>query len=200
MFTQAVYQSQFNPHSFWFRYNLGLIYFKGGRYQEAAESLEKAMAAKWEQNQGLIYLSKIYQPMIGKIGDIDNRIRSNLKIGYGNCTMLLVLSHYYLKDFPEALRYAASALGPDIAHQDFLYYYAGLAAYNLKRYDQSVYFLKECIKKNPQHADAFYYLGLCLKALGKEEMALVSLQQAAVLHQTVGPLLPIAEGMNPQIF
>jgi len=57
-----------NPDFFWFHYNLGVIYFKEGRYKEALESFKKALATKPQQAFEFIRFSRrIYLPIIQKI-------------------------------------------------------------------------------------------------------------------------------------
>jgi len=56
---------EINPYFFWFHYNLGVVYFKKGQYEQAAVSFKKAQDTVPKHNLKFIRASKvIYVPIV----------------------------------------------------------------------------------------------------------------------------------------
>jgi len=176
---------EMNPHFFWFYYNLGVIHFRKESHQEAIELLSKALLLKPEHAFRFIFLSqRIYLPILltqdkFKVEEI---MKAQLKQGYHDSYMMLILSFYELKDYAKMAQAAIRAIDFKIGDDDgSFFYYAAIAFYELKQFDKATYFLKKCLQKNPQYADAYHYLGLSSDALGFREIATKLLKQAELL-------------------
>ncbi len=78
---------EINPHFFWFYYNLGVIYLKKGRYQEAREAFNKAKDIQPERVLFFIKNSRrIYLPLVAKgMKDIQKELTNQLKEDYRKC-------------------------------------------------------------------------------------------------------------------
>jgi len=114
--------------------------------------------------------------------------------------ILLTLSHYRLKNYRGVLDEVTYALKSELGSQEVFYYYAALALYKLKRYDQAVFFLKKSIKIEPRHTEAFQYLGLILKESGKQETALKVFKQAKILYETKDSFINKVERIGLEVF
>jgi len=90
---------EINPNFFWFHYNLGLIYFKEERFEQALESFKMALATKPQQAFEFIRTSRrIYLPMLTRHkGDINVKIKTQLEIAYRRGYALMLLSQHYIK-------------------------------------------------------------------------------------------------------
>ena len=104
-----------------------------------------------------------------------------------------------MKDFAKVVQYSREALAISLPDKQFFIHYLGVAAYELKEYQKAVPYFYQVIEIDPQHTDAFYYLGLCLNALGQEEKGKAVLRQAAILYQTEGPSIKEDE-LNVRVF
>jgi len=189
-----------NPHFFWFHYNLGVIYFKQGRFDQSIESLKRSLGIRPEISLQILISSKLFMDIIIKGGELDNALDENLKTGYHDAYTLLILGYYHLQDFPQMFNNAVQALQWDLDPTGLYHFYAGVAAYHLMNYGESVSFFKEYIRINPESADAHFYLGLNLKALDQEKTAAQFLQQAAFLHQNNPSSLLNIDDIQIQIF
>jgi len=173
-----------NPQYFWSHYNLGIIHFKDARYQLASDSFQKAITTKPDMTLKSIFSSKIYQQILMNINDQDYSLMQDLRTGYRDSYQMLVLSNYYMNNFSRMFHSSRMALNAHIENPDIFYYYQGLAAFQLKDYDQSVSLLMEAISRNPDHSNSHHYLGLSLKAIGKDVVGGKVLQKAAILAET----------------
>lgn len=192
--------SRINPRFFWPHYNLGLIYFKRGYYQKAVDSFNRALATKLEDNFDVVNTSKVYNPLLMSSYQFTRQTIGRLKTAYRHSHVLLVLSCYYLNNFSEMFHRATQAIAFNLDEDGSFYYYAGLAAYKIRRFQEGAYFLKEYTAINPEFANAFYYLGLSLKALGQEELATIALGRAKLLRLTEESEILMTEDINLQMF
>ena len=199
---------ELNPSFFWFYYNLGLIDFKSGRYQEAGELFKKSVTV--DPQRTFLYIAaspRIYLPIVAELSPRDTRwdqlARAQLKNGYRDGYALLVLSQYHLKNFQGMIGYAHAAIEADLNQDGLFYFYSAVAAYELKQYPTTIYFLQEYISKNADNPEAYHYLGLALRDLGKEPLAAGAFKREEYLSQekskTVS-LMDLAQDMDLQVY
>ena len=179
MYKKAI---QLNPKFFWFYHNLGVIYFQNGRYGEAVDVLRRGVKTDAHDTLSAIQSSKvIYRSILIEEASFANNTVRRLGEGYKNAYRMLVLSQYHQKNFFAMLDAANAALAAKFPEEEFFYYYAGVAAYQLKDYAKAADLLQRCIQEDPKLSDAYYFLGLSLKALGKEDEGEKFLGQGTVL-------------------
>lgn len=168
-----------------FHYNLGVIYFKNKKYLEASELFNKAINTELAGNIYTFYNCLIYRQLLTKDisqlsnDDIEKRIVSD----YSRSYLFLVLCYHFLGDLDKMKEYSIKGINPHFESQDFFNFYAGLSSYELKEYPEAISYFKECIKLNPDFADAYYYAGLCLKINRQEEKAEKFLKKAIILKK-----------------
>ncbi len=160
------------PQFFWFRYNLGVIYYRKQDYVKAAKCFKAAIALDLEESIVFISMSKMYKPMLWS-GAVNTRekLMSRMREGYLNVCFLLVLSSNALKQYDDVYRYAKKAIKEDLGAQASFYYYAGVGAFYVGGFDRAVKLLRKSIKLSPNYADAYYYLGLSLKKSGYDSLS-----------------------------
>jgi len=190
-YTQAI---TINPHIFWFHYNLGIIYYKLGKYEEAVKYLKAAIDKKPEHALMFTGYSRVYRRITRQADNYKEVLESRVRWGYNKCFALLVLSHYQLKQYPQTYGVASYALRATTEYKDFFYYYAGVATFKTKEYSKSVYFLRESVKLNPSNRDALFHLSLGLRNLGAEEMAAIMLKR--ILSMRNEEERPLLKGEN----
>ena len=202
----------FEPEFFWNYYNLGVIYYNKGQYKEVIDYLKKGTALNPQKSLELIRNSKVIYRSI-RTDDLidDGQLLLRLKMGYQDAYRLLVLSHLKLKQYSLAMDFANLAIqSTDGATEDF-YYYGGLAAYEMKSYDEATRYFQICLSKDPDHPEAYRYIGLILEATGKKDSAQKVLGRAEKLRQQrhwqprkkiIGFEIPTVEGqgINLRIF
>ena len=167
-----------NPYYFWHHYNLGLIFYNAGHYQEAEKSFKNAVELGAEGTLKMTVSSKVYRDILGRMRKVDYSLQEQLISGYRGAYQLLILIDEQANNFPGMYSYATRAIKLGFEKDGSLNYSAGRAAYELKEYEKAVIFLQESLKLREANADAYNYLGLSLKALGKDRVA-SALQQRA---------------------
>jgi len=187
-----------NPVFFWSQYNLGLLYFKEGRYEEAASSFLDAVQTKPDVSLVIYYTSKIYSDMINGLQIPRSGVAQRLRGGYANAYRLLVLSYFSRGEYQKMLQQAVSAIQYD--RFGFFYYYAGFGAYQNKDYEQAVLFLKECLNRDPAHKQAFYYMAMALKEMGQPQMSAGILRRHDSLPDRKDMVAIMKENLTLQIF
>jgi tetratricopeptide (TPR) repeat protein len=173
-----------NPQFSGFYYNLGVIYFKQGRYAQAVEALKKAAMLPPKAALSYVLSSReIYAPFFihekDKVGFLKEQLRETSRQTY----ILLIQSYLHIKNFPQALVAAKDAIGLDFDEPATFYYDAGLALYGQGNYQGSLPFLKQSVELDTGLADGYYYLGQALKAQGEENLAAQMLRRGKKEHQ-----------------
>jgi len=198
--TAYIKAERINPEFFWPHYNLGVIYFQRGYYEKSIMSFEKALATKLSDNFDVINSSKVFNPILMSSYQFTSETMLRLKTAYRDSHVLLVLSYYNLHNFAEMFQCARTAIASNLNDDGSFYYYAGLAAYKMGLYKESAYFLQEYTAKNSDFANAFYYLGLSLRALGNEDLSVKALGRAKLLRLTEGSEILMAGDVRLQMF
>ncbi len=191
----------YNPKYFWFSYDLGIVYAKTGNYAKAMEYLQQALGC--EPQASLIYITlsktlKTLLPVALEQGYIPDQ---NLHQGIEEATRLLIASYYRLRQYDQGAMLALKGMATATQQKDFYLYYAGLCAFELKDFMKAVYFFQECLKINPDHADATDRLAQTLKASGQETVLVGVLEERArALRRSGWKQPPLEEALTPKIF
>ncbi|MCK5580759.1 MAG: tetratricopeptide repeat protein [Candidatus Omnitrophica bacterium] len=170
------------PKQFWNYYNSGIIYFKNKEYAKALSLFEKAAVINSTQALQSLYATKTYQGLIAKSGislDVMRDVR--LTEGYRNAYLMLAVTNYYLSDFPGMLKASLLAMTGNFQGEEIFLYCAGVALYEMKKYQGAGVYFQKAIARNPRDVQAQYYFGLTLRALGKEELSERFLNQSRLL-------------------
>ncbi|QKG52235.1 tetratricopeptide repeat protein [Hymenobacter sp. BRD67] len=172
---------------------------KDGRYEEAFALENKAVALdppRWLAYRGFLkcIFTKDYE---GAILDFQGAARINpagremdhtypFFEGISN----LELKNYALAeaDFQQDMRLQKGAAGKGDVHFNTLFY-AGVLAFELKKYAQATAYLKQCLQQYTNHPEANYYLGLTYRKLG-------NIQQASQYLHTAGQALAKGYRLN----
>jgi tetratricopeptide (TPR) repeat protein len=99
---------------------------------------------------------------------------------------MLVLSYFHLQQFDRLIASAQMAVNQKLDDDGFFLYYLGVHAYYAKQYEPAVLYLQQSVQKSPDAAEAYYYLAMTLKAMGREPVAVAALQKAQVLENSRG--------------
>jgi tetratricopeptide (TPR) repeat protein len=110
------------------------------------------------------------------------------------------LSYYELGNYQAVVSMGKTASILNLDQKDFFLYYAGLAAYQIKEYDQSIDAFEECIKLNPSFTQAYEYLAFAYKAKGMQGAAHQMTDRAMSLKRTQGDLKLRGDENHPLIF
>ncbi len=172
-----------HPPIFWFHYNLGMAHFRQGKFKEAIAAFETAKTKRADTTVKYLHASKVYKQIGDKIKNFKEKTAINIQKGYRDCYIFLILAYHQGKDFAAVEQTAKQALTAKLKDPAFFYYYAGLAAYDLKHYEDAVAYFNNCIKSNPQYIGAFHYLGLSLQAVGRNALAEAVLQKSEELKK-----------------
>ncbi len=181
--------SKNNPDMFWFFYNEGLLYYKKRNYTSAIERFQKALDCDPKRTLQFMFASKIYLPIfIASKLDLGNTLAQRLQAGYASAYRLMIDSYLQQDDYASALRYAMTGTQTNLDQHGIYHYYVGMSSYYLKDFKTAILYLQESVKKNPSYANGFYYLGMSIQAVGKEELANTFLEQAKKLKTPQDPL------------
>jgi len=189
---------EINPHFFWFFHNLGILYYQNEQYADAVKMFQQALDKDKKFALQFITLSKkVYMPLIyrkhPKCSGPECRLepaekiqlvlksKSHLDQAYEDCIALLASSYLKMGNYKNVFRLLDKADGLGY-HRENFYYYAGIAAYETKDYDQSNNLLLIHLKNNPNHADGYLYLGRSLKAMNQEDASSKALRKGNLLR------------------
>ena len=92
------------------------------------------------------------------------------------------------------------AIEAGIDPQDFFYFQAGVAAYELGEFEKAIPLLHASIQLNPNHVESFHYLGLSLQALNKEDIAQQAFERENFLRNVNPELNNHEDEFDIQIF
>lgn len=174
------------PDFFYFYHNLGIIYFDEGSYEKAVWALSKALETNPPSNlQFILSSTRIYIPIVNQYRQATNPALQ-LKAAYQENYKLLGLSYLRLKQYPDVVRIASNSLKSGSAYGSFYKYLLGVTAYELKEYDQALVFLKGAIEEDPKNADAYYYMGLTLIAVGNTQQGNQLIDQSNLIKNPNG--------------
>jgi len=153
-----------DSNTFWFYYNLGIIHFKLGEYEPAVRYFQETVKqdiAGMTQAAVLGPLKKYSPQHRLEFYKIAQAFARTVRL---NAQRLIILSFERLKDYRNIQDRVQQGLREDLdGNKDFLYYYGGFAAYQQEMYSRAALFFNQCLKINPQHPHAYYYLGETLK-------------------------------------
>jgi len=170
-----------NDAFFYNYYNLGVLYFKQERYQEAANMLMRAVSKDPVVAIKYMVASKIYQQMLSSLTEKQGVGIQNVRERYRDAFALISITFYRMGRFQDMLEGAKLAVQSDLDTDGQFYYYAGLASHRLKKYNEAAVFLRVSIQKNQSDAESLQLLGLTLQTLGEKEAALQFLKMAKAL-------------------
>lgn len=163
-----------NSYYFWFYYNLGVIHFNLGEYKEAIEVLETALKKDLGGSINYLTTTPVFKPIMLEYfqsNSMQSMLPKLIALRYSQSYQMIVISNLHLKKYTQVIQLANEATNAKLGNQDFFYYYAGRASYEMKQYAQAELFLTNVLKVNPQHFDALYYLMECYEAQGKRDRA-----------------------------
>ncbi len=179
--------SVLNPYFFWNQYDLGLLYYKKGLYKDARKRFEKALLTQIDGNVAFLTSSRIYYPFLEDAHFDFPIIKKELKDGYSIASLFLLKCYAELKQYSQMRNSALFAIASNLNFIADYYYYAGLASYELRYFPEALASFQSCLKNNPEHVEALYYLGMTLGMLGKEEPSLKALeasQSLKMIHES----------------
>jgi len=181
---------EINDKVFWYPYNLGAIYYKQGRYEEAIPMFKSALATNPRHTMTYAKASeKVLLPIIVRAEDQANELKRRLTVGYRNAYTLLCLSYYRLKDYSAMFQTAERALKANAGLKDLFYLLGGVAAYEQKDLKNSLLFLSECVKMSSDNTLAYHYLGQAYRDLGRRDEARENFSKSQSLLNTKGNMI-----------
>jgi tetratricopeptide (TPR) repeat protein len=179
-----------NPNGFWPAYNLGLGAYKKKEYQKAVEYFQQAIDKDSKVNLYILARSKVYMDI--KLSDPKHRkddFLELLKQGRVQAYIYLMDSLAQLKDYTMLFSVAMLGLRENSEDHGIFYYYAGWALFYQQQLDKAIELLQVAVAKNPNNADAFLYLSMCMKIVGTEELAKALFDQAKQIEEKEGSLI-----------
>ena len=174
------------PPFLWFNYDLGYAYFQKKDYEHAVEYLNRAVVSSPEVIFKFMAGSKPYLDAIATIPNFQNDFLARVRMGLRDSYKMLVLSYFHAQQFEPLIASAQAAVNQKLDDDGFFNYYLGVGAYYVKQYEPAVMYLQQSVERNPNATEAYYYLALTLKALGKDPLAVVALQKAQELENSKG--------------
>lgn len=191
---------EINPNFFWYHYDLAAIYYNQKNYSQALISFENAVKIQPAQTlQAIGDSKKIYWPLFGGLANI-NKLRTRLVEGYWQSYKIMTYICLDQKKYSEAIGYATYAINAKLDQNGEFYFLAGMAYYKLNQFDNAIIVLNKANQKNPQFADGFYYLGLCLKNIGQKQAGENMITQSNQMKENVPQTAIIDSIVFPQVF
>jgi tetratricopeptide (TPR) repeat protein len=162
--------------------------FKQGKYEAGIKSLDKAVElddAKWREYRAFMkcIFAKTYQAAIDDFEECKKRYGNNYVMDH-SYDFYIGLSHLQLNHFEKAetilendINFLMVEKDDDWVHHLNLLY-AGIAKYEMRKYEEGIAFFDRALKKYPNFSDAKYYKATCLFNLGEKEEAQLLMEEA----------------------
>jgi tetratricopeptide (TPR) repeat protein len=166
------------PRIYTFYFDLGFISLLQKDYKGAAELFEQARAILPDGRENLLTALNISpkyhdQPVLQEGSLFMRNYEWDKRLIYVN----LGTAYLKLEDFKRLLTISLEG----IAHfpQDpQLYYYAGIAAFNLGYYQDAAGFLSRAIEIAPNYAEAYYMMAKLMQTVNQQELYMVNMSKA----------------------
>jgi tetratricopeptide (TPR) repeat protein len=185
---------------FWSNYDLGVIYLKKEMWPEASEYLLNAISANTKLTLVLMQDSMIYRQIL--ISPYFNySLSDELNDAQSRAYILLLSSLYHMKLYSKVTAISNLGLGKkNLAYKDAVYYYDGLAFYEMGQYKNAFLLLQESLALDKDNPDVYYYIADIYQKVGHLEMARDLLQISYTLHQKKDPRFPYENLAKPRFF
>lgn len=156
-----------DPDFFWYHYNLGLIRFRQGLYEEAYNSLFNALklpaSSVLKKVQGS---PQIYGNIISAMPYSKKKFAAHINGGYKNAAVLLLESLLRSEKYDMLISAAYNLKKNGTVGNEVMFYYTGLGFYHKKEYPQAIMMLRQYYETDKNDQQAGYYLGKSMEALG----------------------------------
>ena len=161
--------SNFSDNLFWPNYNLGVIYYKKGMYEQSFDYMSKAIAANPQGTVGYMYSSVMYRQIFFRYSSkLD--VKEQLNDAFGLAYILMEASLQHLQRYDQMLMIAASAVShKEFPYQDAHALYAGIACLELRQADKAVLLFERSLNLEKNNPLVYVYLAQIYKAIGKEQ-------------------------------
>jgi len=152
-----------NPVFYWKPYNLGIMAFEQNQYEQAVLYFNKALSLSFKILDEL----KKSEVIRGEKADMMHSLRQiyfmQAKEVFQKSQNFIVLSNYRSKNYKDTLTNTSNLFHRgDTLDKWFFYYYAALAAKQLKNFPLAISLFRQTIDNNPDIADAYDHLSQCL--------------------------------------
>ena len=174
-----------NPELLWLNYNLGAVAFNQGNFSQAASFFFKVISGHPRDTLKYLSTSQVYRQILAGSKISNQALTEKLKTDYRDSFRYLALSFYHLKIFPDMFKISLQAVERQMDNDGEFYFYAGVAAFEMKQYAQAVSLFQEALKYNTD-AQTYQYLAKALKSLGREDAASTFLQKSVALEKSNG--------------
>ena len=152
-----------NTELFGLSYNLAVLYYRSGDYRRAVSCFRQANQISPQKS--MMY-PKLINPMDQKIKEnaTDPSSRLNaLMFFYIRSYEFMVSGFYRSGQYPQMLETAIEAAKIFPGSQDYFFYAAALAAYQLKQFQNTQAFLQQSLRINPAQKNAMQLLTFSLQ-------------------------------------
>lgn len=116
---------EINPIFLWTYFNLALIHFRDGNYEQSVALVERMMSMNPELSLRVITSSKIYTDILRDQSGFD--LAGEVKKTYADALRIAVISQYRLKNFPQVVETARYAIQSGFGPPEVFNNYASLA-------------------------------------------------------------------------
>ena len=190
--------SALNPYSYSYLYNQGLLEYRRGNYSRTVDILRATEKSNEALNQHLILNSHLYAPLRQEFSNFDGYLKNTLAQAYKNMRFILTLSLYF-ENFPSVLK-NKDAIDQTLEPLDVVYFRLGEEAFHLKQYGHAVDFFQEAVARNPDNPEAYHYISLALKEMGRADKAQKFLDIFDRLQNTNPPVESFEKKMDLLLF
>lgn len=171
-----------SPEYFEFHYDLGIFYFRQGKYMKAAELFKEAIQRAEERLKQTTFSWASEQGMDAQSSAFMRFVMVQTSTAYVNANKMLIVCYDKLGSFSEEKKTAVNVLRLQFSSEPEVFlYFAGLASFHLNDYKESEAFFYQCLSKNPNFTLAYHYLELIYKTTHRDGMVEQVSQQARSL-------------------
>ena len=185
---------------FWSNYNLGVIYYKDGKWPQAAEYLFKAVSSSPNLNLYLMKNTQVYRQIFVS-PYFKYSISDEIEDAQSHAYILLLSSLHYMKQYEKMILIANLSIeNEELSCKDAYYYYEGLGFFEEGQMGKAFLLFQKSLSIEKNNPDVYYYMANIYQNAGQLQQAKDFLEVSYALHQKNDPRFPLDRNVNLRFF
>jgi len=178
------------PYYFWPYYNLGIFAFRKGDYSKAVQYFQKALETKEAVNHWIWRHSKVFHDVrVSDPYNLEDHFSEHFMESRKQAYFLLMESKVKLEDYDKLFKAVSLGIKENLGEGDVFYYYGGVGDFYRGNYNEALIFLNLALHLNPDNSDVILYMGKCMQAIGRQDLADRLFKQADYIKQRDGSFM-----------
>lgn len=185
---------------FWASYNLGVLNYKKGLYQQASNYLKKTININLVGSVEVMKSSIVYHQIFASpefTYNIDEEILDALSSAY----ILMAATMINLGQFEQAVKVCSLAMqNSQIRRKEAFFYYAGVAFFKLGVFDKAILFFQKHLEIEKNNPLVYSYMSQIYESVGRKEDSVKLFKIFQVLNNSNQKMAPYDQEIELRFF